>query len=520
MLFLNLLRQSLSPFFIAKATVNMTPWISFLLNPTIIFSLVLLLLLAGLFLSNLHKSPRMPPGPIPLPIIGNLHLINIKRQDVSFMKLSKTYGPVFTFHLGPEKIVVLVGYEAVKEALLSKGNEFIDRPPIPIFLKIQHENGLFFSIGELWKNTRRFTLTTMRDLGMGTSLIEGKILEELNFLVERVNSFKGEPFALKTFAEAPTNITFTILFGERFDYADPTFTTLLRNISEVMSLLGDPALHLYNVYPFLGFLLKPHKMILKRIEETCTIIEKYMRASKETLSRNQLQNYIDSMLFKQQQEGENGKKNSFHNPNIVASVLDLVMAGTETTATTLQWAALMMMKYPEIQRKVQQEIQQVVGSERLPVYEDRKQMPYTNAMIHEVQRFSSIVQHFPRCTAVDTHFRGYFIPKGTPVFPSLTSVLYDETQWETPYRFNPNHFLDAEGKFLKKDAFLPFSIGRRNCLGENLARMELFIFAVGLLQRFTFQAPPGMRAEDLQLTTEPAFTRRPHSYSTCAVPTN
>uniref|UniRef100_A0A8C5WNI7 Cytochrome P450 family 2 subfamily W member 1 n=1 Tax=Laticauda laticaudata TaxID=8630 RepID=A0A8C5WNI7_LATLA len=487
----------------------MAPWTSFLLNPTIIFSLILLLLLASLFLSNFSwSSRRMPPGPTPLPIIGNLHLINIKRQDASFMELSKTYGPVFTLHFGRQKIVVLVGYEAVKEALLSKGNEFVDRPPIPMFLQIQHGNGMFFSIGEMWKDTRRFTLTAIRDLGMGTSLIEGKMLEELSFLVEK-------PFSLKTFSAAPTNITFIILFGERFDYTDPTFTILLRNIDEVMSLLGAPALHVYNVFPFLGFLLKPHKMILKRIEETCAIIEKYMRASKEMLSRNQLQSYIDSMLFKQ-----HGKTNIFHNPNVVASVLDLVMAGTETTATTLQWAILLMMKHPEIQRKVQQEIQQVLGSERLPVYEDRKQMPFTNAMIHEVQRFASVVPQFPRCTTMDTHFRGYFIPKGTPIFPSLTSSLYDETQWETPYRFNPNHFLDAEGNFVKKEAFLPFSIGRRNCLGENLARMELFIFVVGLLQRFVFQAPPGMKEEDLELTTDPAFTRRPRSYSTCAVPTN
>ncbi|XP_015673312.2 cytochrome P450 2W1 [Protobothrops mucrosquamatus] len=499
----------------------MAPWISFLLHPTTIFCLILLLLLTKLLLSNLGgSSRRMPPGPTPLPIIGNLHLINIKRQDVSFMELSKKYGPVFTLHFGRQKFVVLVGYEAVKEALLSKGNEFIDRPTIPIFSQIQHGNGMFFSIGEAWKDTRRFTLSTIRNLGMGTSVIEGKMLEELNFLVEQVNAFKGEPFSLKAFSGAPTNITFTVLFGDRFDYADPTFKTLLRLIDEVMSLLGSPSLHLFNIYPFLGFLFKPHKMILKKIAETCAIIEKYVRASRETLSGDQLQSYIDSMLFKQQQEGESSKKNIFHDPNVMASVLDLVMAGTETTATTLQWAILLMMKYPEIQRKVQQEIQRVLGSERLPVYEDRKRMPFTNAMIHEVQRLASVVPQLPRCTAVDTHFQGYFIPKGTAVIPSLTSSLYDETQWETPYKFNPNHFLDAEGNFVKKDAFMPFSIGRRNCLGESLAKMELFIFVTGLLQRFTFQAPPGMKEADLELTTEPAFTRRPQPYSTCAVPTN
>ncbi|XP_063171268.1 cytochrome P450 2W1-like [Candoia aspera] len=498
----------------------MAPWLSFLLSPTTIFSLILLLLSASLFWSSLRwSSQRMPPGPSPLPIIGNLHLINIQRQDISFMKLSKKYGPVFTFHFGLQKVVVLVGYKAVKEALLSKGNEFIDRPPIPIFSRIQHGNGMFFSVGELWKDTRRFTLSSIRNLGMGSSLIEGKMLEELNFLVEKVNSFKGEPFSLKTFSAAPTNITFIILFGDRFDYADPTFITLLRLIDEVMTLLGSPYLHLFNVYPFLGCLLKTPKMLLKKIEETCAILQRYIQTSKETLSGNQLQSYIDSMLFRQQLEDENGEKNIFHSSNIMASVLDLVMAGTETTATTLQWAILLMMKYPEIQRKVQDEIRRVLGSDRLPVYEDRKRMPFANAVIHEVQRVASVVPHLPRCTSVDIHFRGYFIPKGTAVIPSLTSSLYDETQWETPSQFNPSHFLDAEGNFVKKEAFVAFSIGRRNCLGESLARMELFLFVVGLLQRFTFRPPPGMSEADLELMIDPAFTRRPQPYLTRAAPT-
>ncbi|NXU47176.1 CP2W1 protein, partial [Turnix velox] len=149
-------------------------------------------------------------------------------------------------------------------------------------------------------------------------------------------------------------------------------------------------------------------------------------------------------------------------------------------------------------------------------FEDRKRMPYTNAVIHEVQRFISLVPNFPRCTAVDTHFKGYFIPKGTMVIPLLTSVLLDKTQWETPYDFNPNHFLDADGNFVKSPAFVPFSTGRRNCAGEGLATMELFIFFTGLLQKFAFKLPPGVKEVDMSVVV--GFTLRPVPQSACAVP--
>uniref|UniRef100_A0A8C0BQS1 Cytochrome P450 2W1 n=1 Tax=Buteo japonicus TaxID=224669 RepID=A0A8C0BQS1_9AVES len=201
------------------------------------------------------------------------------------------------------------------------------------------------------------------------------------------------------------------------------------------------------------------------------------------------------------------KDSLFHDDNLIASILDLVMAGTETIATTLQWAILLMMKYPEIQSEL-----------LLPTPSLWKNMPFTNAVLHEVQRFITLLPHVPRCTAVDTHFRGYFLPKGIIVIPSLTSVLLDKTQWETPHQFNPNHFLDAEGNFVKREAFLPFSTGRRNCIGESLAKMELFVFFVGLLQTFTFQPQPGVSESDLDLTVpQTTFTLRPQPQATCAV---
>ncbi|XP_056193558.1 cytochrome P450 2W1 isoform X1 [Falco biarmicus] len=476
-----------------------------------------LLLAAALYVLKVFKQSalNLPPGPFPLPVIGNLHLLDIRRQDKSLMKISEKYGPVFTVHLGLQKVVVLTGYEAVKDALLNTADVFADRPAIPIFHHIQHGNGVFFSSQELWKTTRRFTVATMRDLGMGKRLGEERMLEELHFLIELIKSFKGGPLPLRFLNMAPTNITFAILFGRRFDYEDPTFLTLLRLIDEVMHLLGSPFLHLFNFYPFLGFLLKPHKMILKKVEEVCVILKKCIKESKENMNENNLMSYIDALVFKQE---EQKKSNTvFHDANVLASALDLLMAGTETTSTTLQWAILLLLKYPEIQEKVHAEIERVLGPECLPTFEDRKNMPFTNAVIHEVQRFVSLLPHVPRCTSADTHFKGYFIPKGTTVIPLLTSVLLDTTQWETPDEFNPNHFLDADGNFIKKKAFLPFSAGRRNCIGESLATMELFIFFTGLIQKFTFKPPPGVKESEVDTTAEAGFTMRPHPQCTCAV---
>ncbi|KAL8175410.1 UNVERIFIED_CONTAM: hypothetical protein K2H54_023709 [Gekko kuhli] len=441
-------------------------------------------------------------------------------------QFAKEYGPVFTLHFGFQKAVVLTGYEAVKDALVNFTEEFVDRPPIPIFEEIQHGNGVFFSTGELWRTTRRFTVASMRNLGMGKKCLEEQIIEELGFLIESIKAFEGEPFRLRTFNTAPTNITFAMLFGERFDYKDPVFLTLLKLIDDVMCLLGSPLLHLFNFYPFLGFFFNDHKRLLQKVEEVRVIIRGYIKTSKRDAHASGLRSYTDALVFKQQEDASK-KENLFHDDNLIASILDLVMAGTETTATTLQWAILLMMKYPSIQEKVQEEIGRVVDPGGWASFEDRKKLPYTNAVIHEIQRFITLLPHVPRCTAVDTHFRGYFIPKvppkefleGTTVIPSLTSVLLDPSHWDTPHEFNPGHFLDPEGQFVKKEAFVPYSLGRRNCMGESLAKTELFLFFAGLLQKFTFRPPPGIAASDIDLSVpKTTFTLRPQPQQTCAVP--
>ncbi|XP_042360763.1 cytochrome P450 2K1-like [Plectropomus leopardus] len=207
----------------------------------------------------------------------------------------------------------------------------------------------------------------------------------------------------------------------------------------------------------------------------------------------------------------------YHDDNLLFSVMNLLTAGTDTTGSTLQWCLLYMAKYPHFQDQVQEELDRVVGSRQVQI-EDRKNLPYTDAVIHESQRLANIGPlSIPHKTSQDVTFQDYFIKEGTTVIPLLTSVLYDESEWETPYTFNPSHFLNKEGKFTRRDAFMAFSAGRRVCLGESLAKMELFLFFTSLLQRFRFTPPPGVTEDELDLTPVLSFILNPLPHELCAI---
>ncbi|XP_076736163.1 cytochrome P450 2J2 isoform X2 [Maylandia zebra] len=279
-------------------------------------------------------------------------------------------------------------------------------------------------------------------------------------------------------------------------------------------LQGTIGTQMYNTMPWLvKWLPGPHQKILTLTKHVTDFIKTKIREHIENFNPASPRDYIDAFLTEM---GEEGSDSVFDHSSLSACTMDLFIAGSETTTTTLHWGLLYMIFYPDIQERVQAEIDAVIGSSRQPSMADRENMPYTDAVIHEIQRVGNIIPlNLAHSAIKDTTIDKYTIPKGTIILASLDSVLHDESMWETPHSFNPEHFLDQDGKFRKREAFLPFSAGKRVCIGEQLARMELFLFFASLLQRFSFSAPAG---EQPSLEFQLGAIRCPKPYRLCAVP--
>ncbi|XP_056419954.1 cytochrome P450 2K6-like [Hyla sarda] len=441
---------------------------------------------------------------------------NIRISGSTMIRISKKYGTIFSLQIGQEKFVILCGYETVKDALMNYGEEISGRPKSPIFNITSAGYGVLFSHGDNWKAMRKFTLSTLRDFGMGKKTTENKIAEECEHLIQAIRSYEGKPFDNQTVINtAVANIIVSILLDHRFEYDDPIVLKLMSLLNENIRMLESGMVRLYNSYPNLvGWLPGSHRKVAKNYKEMGDFMMATFVEQRGELDVNNQRSFIDAFLAKQQ-EGKSESELYFHNKNLCILMMDLFAAGMETTSTTLRWGLLLMIKYPEVQKKVQNEIENVIGTAQ-PQTEHRKQMPYTDAVIHEIQRFGDIVPvNLPHATIKDLTFKGYLIPKGTTVIPLLHSVLRDRACFKKPEEFYPEHFLDSKGNFKKNEAFVPFSLGKRSCAGENLAKMELFLFFTTLLQNFTFQAPPGAK---LDLHPAEGFTNAPLPYEICAIP--
>ncbi|XP_077204280.1 cytochrome P450 2J5-like [Paroedura picta] len=430
------------------------------------------------FLRQLWSHKSYPPGPLRLPIIGTIWRTGVKVHEDTVIRLSKQYGSISMQWLGQMPIVVLSGYEAVKEGLINHSEDFAERVSTPFLKALGQELGIIMSNGHIWKQQRKFGVATMRKLGLGKKGMEPQIEEEALQLVETFACENGQPFdPAMPITNSISNVICAMAFGHGFPVEDKEFIKLMEIIEYGSKFLNSSSHILYERFPWImKHLPGPHKKTLAGVEIVLSFARKEIKKHKDYHAAHEPQDFIDFYLSQI-------KKISSHMKS----------------------------------EKVHKEIEDVLGSSQLLHYQDQKKLPYTKAVIHEIMRFKYILFFgIPRQCSKDVNMRGFLIPKGTVIVADLRSALLDPKQWETPEEFNPNHFLDKGGNFVEREAFLPFGAGARVCLGEQLARVELFIFFANLLMAFTFQLPGGVK----ELNTDPivGVSVAPRPYKLCAVP--
>ncbi|KAM9620025.1 cytochrome P450 2J2-like [Morphnus guianensis] len=497
---------------------------------------LLVVLVTSLLIIDLVKKRRprnFPPGPQLFPLVGTF--VDLKQPlHLALQKLTGRYGNIFSVQFGSLTFVVVNGYQMVREALVHQAEIFADRPNIPLLQEIFKGFGLISSNGHIWRQQRKFASATLKTIAVS---FEEKVQEESRYLVETIEEEKGGRLRRKKrklsfilfppgqpfdphykINSAVSNIICSITFGNRFDYHDNRFQELLHSLAETLLLIGSFWGQVKPVRCFSSFsriwLPGPFRKIFRHWEKLQYFVKEVITKHKENLDQSEAGDYIDCYL-KEIEKFKGDTSSYFHEENLLCSTLDLFLTGTETTATAIRWALLYMATYPHIQEKVQLEIETVIGQSRQPMMADKENMPYTSAVLSEVLRMGNIVPlGVPRMSTSDTTLGGFHLPKGTTLMTSLTSIMFDKNVWETPDTFNPEHFLE-NGQYRRREAFLPFSAGKRACPGEQLARTELFIFFTALLQKFTFQAPaaaPPTFAFTLSLT------RCPKPFQICALP--
>ncbi|XP_034032993.1 cytochrome P450 2J6-like [Thalassophryne amazonica] len=443
-----------------------------------------------LLLFKCRRPKNFPPGPWALPILGNLHHINLKNPIKSFEQLRRTYGNVYSLFIGFQPAVILNGVQAMKEAMVTKATDFAGRPKDLFINEVGQKKGVILvDYGPVWKEHRRFALMTLRNFGLGKQSMEERILGEIQYIMTTLENNNGKTFWPRVmFHNAASNIICQILFNTRYNYDDKLINVIIHCFVENSKIINGPWSLVYDSFPVVRKLPLPFRKALKNVETCKKIIKDLVKEHKVTRIPGKPRDLIDCYLDEMDKRCDGDS--SFSEEQLFIYLIDLHFAGTDTTSNTLLTAFLYLMTYPHVQERCQQEIDRVLAGKEQASFDDRGNMPYVQAVLHEALRLSNTVPlSVFHSTTKDTNLMGYSIPKGTLIIQNMYSVLNEEGQWKFPNEFHPENFLNEQGEFVKPEAFMPFSAGPRMCLGEGLARMELFLVMVTLLRKFKFIWP-------------------------------
>uniref|UniRef100_A0A0K0FGA2 Cytochrome P450 18a1 (inferred by orthology to a D. melanogaster protein) n=1 Tax=Strongyloides venezuelensis TaxID=75913 RepID=A0A0K0FGA2_STRVS len=462
---------------------------------------IILITIILIYLINFYRKVKsLPPGPMPFPIIGNLFTFDFRKMHQWIIDQKKIYGNVFTIYF-PGPLVVLADCDSINEALVENGDNFLGRNVNAYPDKAFHEKlnvGVVFSEGEEWRDQRRLSLHILRDFGMSRTIIQDKIHLVVQDIYDQIDSFESKDNVNidKIIQLSVGNVINLILFGIMYSNTqDNEFFKFTKAIEEFIKGSQRWEFRILILFPFIDRIPILNKYLYKRITRSQRKMRKLakiqVKNSRKTFNPDdEPPNFIHAVL--KEIQSTDSKYSYLNSDHLEGMVLDFWIGGVETSYTTLKWFILIIMKHLDIQKKLQDEIDEVIGKDRLVQLSDKSKLPYMNAFINESQRFANIIAFAPKhkCTK-DTVINGHLIPKNTIVEPFYWGANMDEKYFKDPSVFNPNRFIDDEGNLKIEHEHMSFGKGKRICAGKSLAESEIFLIFTSLVQRYKFTHPNG-----------------------------
>jgi len=454
-------------------------------------------LLCIFFATRKRDLASTAPGPYPWPVLGNLVSLG-KKPHKQLTKLRSVYGDVYQIMMGSCPTIVLNGLQTVRQAMIKQAEDFAGRPDFYSFKFIANGKSMGFSdYGPRWKLHRRIAVNALSNFtNKRNNPIEMAILSEADVLTENLLASNGS--AVDPHNEiylSVGNIICALCFGKRYKRDDEDFTHLVKMNDEFMAFAG--AGNPVDIMPWMRHFTKgSFKKFVGILETMNKFSLKKRKEHLETYDASYIRDITDALIKATEDITEEEKSSvGLTDEHILTTVQELIGAGFDTIASTLQWSILFMATHPEYQQRAHDEIKTKVGLERQMSFEDIDELPYTEACILEIMRHSCIFPFaLPHSTTKDTYLNGHFIKAKTLVFVNLYSVNHDQEVFKNPDVFDPNRFLDSDGESVNRanaELFLPFGAGRRRCPGEQLARVEIFLFFASMIQKCKFATVTG-----------------------------
>ncbi|XP_074540212.1 steroid 21-hydroxylase [Halichoeres trimaculatus] len=433
------------------------------------------------------SSPSLP-GPPSLFLIGNMKELTHNHLPIHLTNLAQRYGNIFRLKCGNTTMVVLNSSEVIREALVKKWSDFAGRP-VSFTANIVSGGGRTISLGdynEEWRAHRRLVHSALQRCCQSSlhEVIERQALHLKKVLLQYQDTAVD---LSEDFTVAASNVITTLAFGKEYDKSSSELQELHSCLNEIVSLWGSSWISALDSFPLLRKMPNPvFARLLKEVARRDDIIRKHLNNYKSQDKKNE--GDITASLLRGLETDQHTEHGALlTDVHVHMATVDLLIGGTETTAAWLNWTVAFLLHRPEVQTKVYEELCTVLEG-RYPKYSDRHRLPVLSSVISEVLRLRPVAPlAVPHRAIRDSSIAGYFIPKNTVIIPNLFGAHHDPAVWADPYHFKPERFLEGGGCSTR--SLIPFGGGARLCLGESVAKMELFLFTAYLLRDFHFILP-------------------------------